>query len=554
MAGVYRSTQASGVDTLSRYDPNTLAFLESITDVTSPVVVDGKLWAVGTGSRADTLLRLNVDDVTDVLDTVSVPGLTEWSASYLPYTSFSGTSSQVLTTQQPDPDEIDIRVRCRREDWTEARFTYLLSRKNGGGNSVNVISPYRVSLNSGTFTWGIRSGGTAYTATETTANLGCVNDEWRWLRFTYNDASYGGDNPTAQWRLRFWYSTDGINWTLQKSTTVGGAALDTGAASTELRVGNETENDTGWDGDISHVYAYDENDALIHDLALADLGSPSSGANAWTASTTGEPWTAGSGINPAGTGYAYTLSGDNDSLLLASRNTGFDFQARDRLRDVEILQRRDATTGALIWQVDGYECGFSPEAALDDGSYVYVGNSEKVVSAIRGHVARLNRSDGSFIDNIVLPTNQDATDRMVRIGSVLYLRTESGITEVDFGTSSSTLIVTAVSTNDIDTDGTDLYQVESAFSLGEINKYQSDGTFLVTRSLGAANAGLVRYDTNVFTTGRFTTAGLTSVSTSLGSSTTVVLANTDLLTGFAVLYQNPPTPGAAGWVVGSVGW
>jgi hypothetical protein len=169
-------------------------------------------------------------------------------------------------------------------------------------------------------------------------------------------------------------------------------------------------------------------------------------------------------------------------------------------------------------------------------------------------VARLNRSDGSFIDNIVLPTSQNDTGRMVRIGSVLYLPTESGITEVDFGTSTSTLIVTAVSTNDIDTDGTDLYQVESAFSAGEINKYQSDGTFLVTRNLGAANAARVRYDTNVFTTGRFTTAGLTSVSTSLGSSTTVVLANNDLLTGFAVLYQNPPTPGAAGWVVGSVGW
>jgi hypothetical protein len=522
--------------------------------VTSPVVVDGKLWAVGTGSRVDTLVRLNVDDVTDVLDTVSVPGLTEWSASYLPYRTFSGTNDQVFNDLQPDPDEIDIRVRCRREDWTEARFSYLLSRKSGGGNSVNVISPYRVSLNSGTFTWGIRSGGTAYTATETTANLGCVNDEWRWLRFTYNDTSYGGDNPTAQWRLRFWYSTDGTNWTLQKSTTVAGGALDTGAASTELRVGNETENDTGWDGDISHVYAYDENDALIHDLALADLGSPSTGANTWTASSTGETWTANSNINPAGTGFAYTLSGDGDSLLLASRNSGLDVQVKDRLRDVEILQRRDATTGALIWQVDGYECGFSPEAALDDGSYVYVGNSEKVVSAIRGHVARLNRSDGSFIDNIVLPTSQNDTGRMVRIGSVLYLPTESGITEVDFGTSTSTLIVTAVSTNDIDTDGTDLYQVESAFSAGEINKYQSDGTFLVTRNLGAANAARVRYDTNVFTTGRFTTAGLTSVSTSLGSSTTVVLANNDLLTGFAVLYQNPPTPGAAGWVVGSVGW
>jgi hypothetical protein len=543
VAGVYRSTQASGVDTLSRYDSNTLAFLESITDVTSPVVVDGKLWAVGTGSRVDTLVRLNVDDVTDVLDTVSVPGLTEWSASYLPYSSGGATNDQVFQAQQPDPDEIDIRVRCRRENWTEARFSFLVSRLSSSSTSTTAINPYRVSLDSGTFTWGIRSGGTVYTATETTANLGCVNDEWRWLRFRYEIGV-----------LRFYYSTDGINWTLQKSTAVAGGALDTGAASTELRVGVNTVSNTGWDGDISHVYAYDENDVLIHDLALADLGSPSTGANTWTASSTGETWTANSNINPAGTGYAYTLSGDGDSLLLASRNSGFDLQAKDRLRDVEILQRRDATTGALIWQVDGYECGFSPEAALDDGSYIYVGNSELIISAIRGHVARLNRSDGSFIDNIVLPTSQNDTDRMVRIGSVLYLRTESGITEVDFGTSTSTLIVTAVSTNDIDTDGTDLYQVESAVSLGEINKYQSDGTFLVTRNLDAANAGLVRYDTNVFTTGRFTTAGLTFVSTSLGSSTTVVLANNDLLTGFAVLYQNPPTPGAAGWVVGSVGW
>ncbi len=555
MAGVYRSTQASGVDTLSRYDPNTLTFLESITDVTSPVVVDGKLWAVGTGSRADTLLRLNVDDVTDVLDTVSVPGLTEWNASYLPYTFFSASSSQVFTTQQPDPDEIDIRVRCRREDWTEARFTYLLSRKTGGGTGTGTIDPYRVTLNSGTFTWGIRSGGTAYTATETTANLGCVNDEWRWLRFTYNDTSYGGDNPTAQWRLRFWYSTDGVNWTLQKSTTVGGAALDTGGVSTELTVGNAAQNDTGWDGDISHVYAYDEDDVLIHDLALADLGSPSTGANTWTASTTGEPWTAGSGINPAGTGYAYTLSGDGDSLLFASRNTGFDLGARDRLRDVEVLQRRNATTGALIWQVDGYECGFSPEAALDDGNYIYVGNSERAPT-FRGHVARLDRSDGSFIDNIVLPTSQDDTDRMVRIGSVLYLRTESGISEIDFGTSSSTLIVTEVNELDIDTDSTYLYLTRSAFLSADLKKYQSDGTLLLSVGIAQQHKDFVRYDNKLFLTGRASgIAGILSIATDLVSdSVAVQLANTDFPTGFAVLYQNPPTPGAAGWVVGSVGW
>jgi len=544
VAGVYRSTQASGVDTLSRYDPNTLAFLESITNVTSPVVVDGKLWAVGTGSRVDTLVRLNVDDVTDVLDTVSVPGLTEWSASYLPYSSGGATNDQVFQAQQPDPDEIDIRVRCRREDWTEARFSFLVSRLSSSSTSTTAINPYRVSLDSGTFTWGIRSGGTVYTATETTANLGCVNDEWRWLRFRYEIGV-----------LRFYYSTDGINWTLQKSTAVAGGALDTGAASTELRVGVNTVSNTGWDGDISHVYAYDENDVLIHDLALADLGSPSTGANTWTASSTGETWTANSNINPAGTGWRVNLSGDGDSLLLASRNTGFDLQNKNRLRDVEILQRRDATTGALIWQVDGYECGFSPEAALDDGSYIYVGNSEKVISAIRGHVARLNRSDGSFIDNIVLPTSQDDTDRMIRIGSVLYLRTDSGISEVDFGASTSTLIVTAATTNDIDTDGTDLFQVESASTLGELNKYEADGTFLITDNIGAANAALVRYDTKVFTTGlRVTTAGLRSVDTDLTNPTTVTLTNSDTLTGFAVLYQNLPTPGAAGWVVGSVGW
>ena len=544
MAGVYRSTQASGVDTLSRYDPNTLAFLESITDVTSPVVVDGKLWAVGTGSRVDTLVRLNVDDVTDVLDTVSVPGLTEWSASYLPYSSGGATNDQVFQAQQPDPDEIDIRVRCRREDWTEARFSFLVSRLSSSSTSTTAINPYRVSLDSGTFTWGIRSGGTVYTATETTANLGCVNDEWRWLRFRYEIGV-----------LRFYYSTDGINWTLQKSTAVAGGALDTGAASTELRVGVNTVSNTGWDGDISHVYAYDENDVLIHDLALADLGSPSTGANTWTATSTGETWTANSNINPAGTGWRVNLSGDGDSLLLASRNTGFDLQNKNRLRDVEILQRRDATTGALIWQVDGYECGFSPEAALDDGSYIYVGNSEKVISAIRGHVARLNRSDGSFIDNIVLPTSQDDTDRMIRIGSVLYLRTDSGISEVDFGASTSTLIVTAATTNDIDTDGTDLFQVESASTFGELNKYEADGTFLITNNIGAANAALVRYDTKVFTTGlRVTTAGLRSVDTDLTNPTTVTLTNSDTLTGFAVLYQNLPTPGAAGWVVGSVGW
>jgi hypothetical protein len=382
-----------------------------------------------------------------------------------------------------------------------------------------------------------------------------VNAEWRWLRFTYNDTSYGGDNPTAQWRLRFWYSTDGTNWTLQKSTTVGGAALDTGAASTELRVGNETENDTGWDGDISHVYAYDENDVLIHDLALGDLGSPVTGANTWTASTTGEPWTANDGINPAGPGYAYTLSGDGDSLLFASRNTGFDLGVRDRLRDVEVLQRHNATTGALIWQVDGYECGFSPEAALDDGNYIYVGNRKRAPN-FRGHVARLNRSDGSFIDNIVLPTSQNDTDRMVRIGSVLYLRTESGITEVDFGASTSTLIVTAVSTNDIDTDGTDLYQVESSISSGELNKYQTDGTLLATVNANAIYTSKVRYDTKVFITGDFgSNAGLrVYLPNDFSEPDGVFLTNTDLLTGFAVLYQNPPTPGAAGWVVGSVGW
>jgi hypothetical protein len=545
VAGVYRSTQASGVDTLSRYDPNTLAFLESITDVTSPVVVDGKLWAVGTGSRVDTLVRLNVDDVTDVLDTVSVPGLTEWSASYLPYTTLSGNNDQVFNDLQPDPDEIDIRVRCRRENWTEARFSFLVSRLSSSSTSTTAINPYRVSLDSGTFTWGIRSGGTVYTATETTANLGCVNDEWRWLRFRYEIGV-----------LRFYYSTDGINWTLQKSTAVAGGALDTGAASTELRVGVNTVTNTGWDGDISHVYAYDENDALIHDLALADLESPATGAGTWTASSTGETWTANSNINPAGTGFAYTLSGDGDSLLLASRNTGFDSQNKNRLRDVEILQRRDATTGALIWQVDGYECGFSPEAALDDGSYVYVGNSEKVVSAIRGHVARLNRSDGSFIDNIVLPTSQNDTARMVRIGSVLYLPTESGITEVDFGTSSSTLIVTEVTTNDIDTDDTDLYHVESTISSGKLNKYQSDGTLLATVNASAIYTSRVRYDTKIFITGRFgSNAGLRAyLPNDFGDPETVFLTNTDLLTGFAVLYQNPPTPGAAGWVVGSVGW
>jgi hypothetical protein len=539
VAGVYRSTQASGVDTLSRYDPNTLAFLESITDVTSPVVVDGKLWAVGTGSRAGALLRLNIDDVTDVLDTVPVPGLTEWTPSYLPIVAASSGAAFVETTQQPDPDEIDIRVRCRRQQWIENRNAFLVSR---GGPSIGAIDPYLVRLTNGTFTWGIKSGGTVYTATETTANLGCVDGDWRWLRFRYEVGV-----------LRFYYSTDGINWTLQKSTSVAGGALDTGGASTEFVVGNNTGSDVGWDGDVSDVYAYDENSALIHDLALDDLTTPVSGSNTWTAGTTGEVWTAGAAINPAGTGYAYTLCGDGDSLLLASRNTGFDVGLKDRLRDVEILQRRDATTGALIWQVDGYECGFSPQASLDDGAYVYVGNKRVISGGYKAVVARLDRNDGSFIDEIQLAGTQNVVERMIRIGSVLFLPTEDGITEVDFGTTSSALIVSAAATNDIDTDATDLYQVESFALAGEINKYQSDGTFLATRNLDADNAGLVRYDTNVFTTGRATAAGLTFVSSSLGSSTTVVLANNDALTGFAVLYQNPPTPGPrglGGWGVG----
>jgi len=549
VAGVYRSTQASGVDTLSRYDPTTLAFQESITDVTSPVVVDGKLWGVGTGSRAETLVRLNVDDVTDVLETVAVPGLTEWSASYLPYETTSASGAQVSTTQQPDPDEIDVRVRCRREDWSEARTSVLFSRKSGGGFGLTTINPYQVLLVSGEFRFGIRTGGVGYRATETAANLGCINGEWRWLRFTYNDTSYNNDNPTAEWRRRFWSSDDGVSWTqVSSSALTPGGALDTGTTSTELRVGNETENNSGWNGDISHLIAYDQDDSLIHDLALVDVGSPVSGANSWTATSTGEPWTAGSGINPAGTGYGYTLSGDGTSLLLASRNTPHDFQTRERLRDVEILQKRDATTGALIWQVDGYDCNWQPSAALDDGTYVYV-VAGRLVATLNQKVTRLNSSDGTQVDDLSW-TGSNSENRMARIDDLLFVPAD-GVVKFDFSTATVTTIVTAVSTNDIATDDEFIYQVESAVSNGEINKYQTDGTLLQTRNVNAAFAGLVRFDTKVYTTGDFTSQGLLVVGTDItGSATTALLTNTDPLTGLAVLYQNPPT--SPGIFVGAV--
>jgi len=551
--GIYRSTRASGVDTLSRYDVTTLAFEESVTDVTSPVVVDGKLWGVGTGSRAGTLVRLNVDDVTDVLDTVSVPGLTEWSASYLPYTFFSASTSQVFNNQQPDPDEIDIRVRCRKADWSEARTSTLLSRKLGGGFSLSTINPYQVLLVSGEFRFGIRTGATGYQATETAANLGCVNGEWRWLRFTYNNTSYDNDNPTAEWRRRFWSSDDGTTWTqVSYSTLAGGGALDTGAASTELRVGNETENGSGWDGDISHVVAYDENDDLIHDLALVDLGSPLTGSNSWTASTTGETWTAGSGINPAGTGYGYTLSGDGTSLFLASRNSPWDNQTRDRLRDVEILQKRDATTGALEWQVDGYDCNWQPSSAVDDGTYTYVVAGETVSSANR-QVTRLDTTDGTQVDDLTW-TGSDSKNRLIRIGDITFIP-DNGIRKFDFTAATTTLIVTAANTNDIESDGEFLYQVESGFGTAEINKYEDDGTVLQTLSVNVAFAELIRYDTRIYTTGRATSAGLLAVDTDITTTpTTAFLSNTDPLTGLAVLYENPPAPPGAlsGIFVGAV--
>jgi hypothetical protein len=369
---------------------------DSLTDISDVVAKDGNVWALGTGTRANKLYKLNENNVSDILTTISLDplglptyqtrklsltddGLFLTARAFVPsYISFSSGSSGVYSSVGPptypagsavDSQEIDVRVHCQKDDWSTSGW--LVSRKSGGGSSINTADPYWIRNENGEMRFVVRAGGTSIEAAELTSNLGCVNGQYRWLRFTYNNRSYAGDNPSAQWRMRFWHSDDGVSWTMQSYVQHSpGGALSAGGSSF-IAIGYVPSLfGTGWNGDIASVLIYNESDTLIHDLSLSSVDTWSA-TSIWQASSTLGWWRTESGLRVQGAVY--------------------------------VTQRRDPSTGAVLWtQVGNKEVGIhTPLSVKSDGSHAYVlstgARSDEDGIVVAPAIVKVNLSDGSEV-------------------------------------------------------------------------------------------------------------------------------------------------------------
>ena len=186
-----------------------------------------------------------------------------WVTDYITWGSGGATGTWLTSTSTATPGTgIDIRVRCRRANWTSnadaSQVTHICTTGTALGRFNGHVSMYSGAVNfimlniPGTSVTGVTAPAAAFSYT---------NGQWHNFRITY-------DGVTA----RFYEDAtadEGLgSWTLVHSAAM--TAQQT-MPTTDWRIGATNANNSGFNGDISHLVALDGAGQSIHDLALGGM-------------------------------------------------------------------------------------------------------------------------------------------------------------------------------------------------------------------------------------------------------------------------------------------
>ena len=180
-----------------------------------------------------------------------------WLTEYLQFTSASGTQNRL---EIPSPglltNQIDIRMLVRR-----ANFTTWGSR---GGTLLASNFVFELRGEGSDLKYRHNDNGSA-TYKEATASwvtdLGCATNTWEWIRVTFDATN----------KVRFWRSTDGVSWTVNKTVSIVSTVFN--SFSSPILVGNglsaSSNLGVGWDGDIAVMeYRSTVGGSLVEALAV----------------------------------------------------------------------------------------------------------------------------------------------------------------------------------------------------------------------------------------------------------------------------------------------
>ena len=160
MAGVYVSTYTTSgpfAFNLRQYEPVTMTLQGSVADRAYAVVVDGRVWCLGTGTDAGYIYELDRDDITTQLQSVNVS-----SATYL-----SSANGRLYLSEASGSTSND---RLDRLDPTDGSVIWTVSGTICGPNPTHVSDD-------GTYAYVVNADGTARTVTKLDLSDGSFVDD-----------------------------------------------------------------------------------------------------------------------------------------------------------------------------------------------------------------------------------------------------------------------------------------------------------------------------------------------------------------------------------------
>lgn len=188
-----------------------------------------------------------------------------WRTSYLTFSLSSASSNLAYSLNDAalDLGEIDIRVRCRRSDWTSPSHGATLGSRSSQRWILRIFDDE--------LRFQFDDDSTTHSAACPLSSLGLVDGAWAWLRVTYEEGT-----------VRFYSSADGSSWLL--GATVPAVGAGTVVAGGNLRIGNGLNasgiNQRGFGGDISDFEIRTFGGALVWSLRLDAMDSSTD--SSWT--------------------------------------------------------------------------------------------------------------------------------------------------------------------------------------------------------------------------------------------------------------------------------
>jgi hypothetical protein len=226
------------------------------------------------------------DDIGSGQDRYSSDGTTLASTAYLPGLVLDGTSpGRAATADDASLDitsDLDIRVHAALDDWTPTGLSSLVTKWMTGGGQQSWR--FRVQSTTGTLMLSWSEDGSAALFAESTVAPTVTDGESLWVRVTLDV-----DNGAAGRDIKFYTSTDGVDWTQLGATVTQAGVTSIFDSTAEVNVG--AYNNGASERLAGRVFSAQIRDGIDGTIvANPDFGAQASGTTSF-ADSTGKTWT-----------------------------------------------------------------------------------------------------------------------------------------------------------------------------------------------------------------------------------------------------------------------